>query len=164
MDLGDVVEIVGGLEAADVTVWVDGGWCVDALVGRQLRDHDDLDIAVDRAGEQALRDWLEDRGYTERCDPQDTATNFVYQDGDGRSIDVHVFGFDADGSPAYGVPYPRESLTGRASLGGIPIHCIPPEWMFRFKTEYPPRPKDLIDVQALADAFGFTVPPSHEPW
>lgn len=51
MQVSDVLEIVRGLSGAGVTVWVDGGWCVDALVGRQLRDHADLDIAIDRSDE-----------------------------------------------------------------------------------------------------------------
>lgn len=58
MTVQDVTEIVGGLAADGITVWVDGGWCVDALVGLELREHGDLDIAVSRADEKALRDWF----------------------------------------------------------------------------------------------------------
>jgi lincosamide nucleotidyltransferase A/C/D/E len=35
------------LEEAKVTVWVDGGWGVDALLGEQTRPHKDLDIAIE---------------------------------------------------------------------------------------------------------------------
>jgi hypothetical protein len=42
----DVVEILGWLSAASVDVWLDGGWGVDALVGEQTREHNDLDLIV----------------------------------------------------------------------------------------------------------------------
>lgn len=34
--------MIDQLTAAGIRVWVDGGWGVDALVGRQTRHHDDL--------------------------------------------------------------------------------------------------------------------------
>jgi lincosamide nucleotidyltransferase A/C/D/E len=161
MQVTDVLEIVEGLELAGAPIWVDGGWCVDALVGRQLRAHDDLDIAVDRTNEGALRSWLVDHGFQDRNEPDDTASNFVATDDRGRSVDVHAFAFAADGSNTYGVEYPYDSLTGTAALGGVEVRCIAPEWMFRFKTAYPPKPKDLVDVRALAEKYGYDVPATH---
>lgn len=29
-------------------VWLDGGWGVDALLGRQTRPHDDMDIVIEQ--------------------------------------------------------------------------------------------------------------------
>lgn len=66
-----------------------------------------------------------------------------------------------NGHHVYGVEYPADSLTGEATLGDQLVRCISPEWMFRFKTAYEPAPKDLIDVQALAEKFGFAVPANH---
>lgn len=40
----DVVEILGLLRRAGTEVWVGGGWGIDALLGRQTRDHRDLDL------------------------------------------------------------------------------------------------------------------------
>ena len=162
MRLDDVVEIVGGLEAAGVAVWVDGGWCVDALIGRALREHGDLDIAVRHSDEAALRDWLTAHGFADRPSPDKSAWNYVLGDGAGRLIDIHVFEFDSDGKHIYGIAYPRASLSGRATLGGLAIRCVAPEWMFRFKTGYDPAPKDLIDVHALADKYGYDVPVTHQ--
>ena len=62
---------------------------------------------------------------------------------------------------AFYLAYPRESLTGHATLGGLPIHCIAPEWMFRFKTSYTPAPKDIIDVHALAEKYAYDIPITH---
>ena len=161
MKLYDVIEIIGGLYEAGIKVWVDGGWCVDTLVGRELREHNDLDVAVNRSDENAMRDWLTARGFTDRPSPDKSVWNYVLGDDKGRLIDIHVFEFDDEGKHLYGVEYPRESLTGHATLGGLEIHCIPPEWMFRFKTGYTSSPKDLIDVQALADKYGYEIPITH---
>lgn len=166
MDLGDVKEIVGSLAASGVAVWVDGGWCVEALVGREVRQHGDLDLAVRRSAESSLREWLASHGFRDERRPGDSPWNYVQRDDQGRRLDIHVFEFDEDENLTYGVAYPAESLTGRAVLGGLPIHCIAPEWMFRFKTAYAPAPKDILDVHALADKFGYAVPTSHRggPW
>jgi lincosamide nucleotidyltransferase A/C/D/E len=161
MKLNDVLEIISGLKEAGVTAWVDGGWCVDALVGRELRVHNDLDIAVSRSDERVMSDWLTARGYTGRPSPDKSLWNYVVGDNNGRLIDIHVFEFDGEGNNIYGTAYPRESLTGRATLGGIEVNCIPPEWMFRFKTGYVPAEKDIIDVRALADRYNFEIPNTH---
>lgn len=160
MTVRDVTEIVGGLAADGIAVWVDGGWCVDALVGRELREHGDLDLAVSRSDEKALRDWFASRGYEHRPGVNESAWNFVLGDAHGRDIDVHVFEFDEQ-EVVYGIKYPAESLKGCGSLGGLEVRCIAPEWMFRFKTAYDPAPKDLLDVRALAESYGFEIPPSH---
>lgn len=41
----DALELID-LRQRGVRWWVDGGWVVDALVGAQIRTHDDLDLAV----------------------------------------------------------------------------------------------------------------------
>lgn len=41
----DVLEIVCVLEARGISVWLDGGWGVDALLGTQRRRHKDLDVS-----------------------------------------------------------------------------------------------------------------------
>jgi lincosamide nucleotidyltransferase A/C/D/E len=43
----DVVQIIDQLGRAGVTTWVDGGWGVDASVGKETRPHSDLDLAMD---------------------------------------------------------------------------------------------------------------------
>lgn len=163
MRVDDVVDIVTCLESVGVTVWLDGGWCVDALVGRQTRDHADLDVAVARSDEAGLRTWLWDRGYSQVPRTGESPWNFVLGDGSGRLVDVHVFEFDEQGRVCYGIEYPQAALTRTAALASVSVRCISPEWMFRFKTAYPPAAKDLADVRALHDAYGFEIPPSHTP-
>jgi lincosamide nucleotidyltransferase A/C/D/E len=42
----DVIEILDAFDRAGATVWLDGGWGVDALLGEERRRHDDLDVAI----------------------------------------------------------------------------------------------------------------------
>ncbi|MGH2997797.1 MAG: nucleotidyltransferase domain-containing protein, partial [Gaiellaceae bacterium] len=44
MSAEDAVVILDGLEGAGLRAWVDGGWAIDAVAGRQTRPHDDLDL------------------------------------------------------------------------------------------------------------------------
>jgi lincosamide nucleotidyltransferase A/C/D/E len=43
--------VLADLTEAGCSVWVAGGWGVDALVGRQTRLHRDLDLALDARNE-----------------------------------------------------------------------------------------------------------------
>ena len=47
MTSNDVIDLYTNLETLGIKVWVDGGWGVDALLGKQTRFHEDLDIAVE---------------------------------------------------------------------------------------------------------------------
>jgi hypothetical protein len=48
LNAAQVIEVLDRLDAAEVPVWVDGGWGIDALVGEQTRSHDDLDLVIAR--------------------------------------------------------------------------------------------------------------------
>ncbi len=47
MDSRTLVAVIGLVEADGIDVWLDGGWGVDALLGHQTREHDDLDLVVE---------------------------------------------------------------------------------------------------------------------
>ena len=46
MTADDVLHVVRIVREAGVTVWLDGGWGIDALLGAQFRRHEDLDVVV----------------------------------------------------------------------------------------------------------------------
>jgi lincosamide nucleotidyltransferase A/C/D/E len=50
----EVVRLLDLLESAGVTVWLDGGWGVDALLEEQTREHDDLGLVARIRGGAAL--------------------------------------------------------------------------------------------------------------
>lgn len=162
MKSSEVLEFYNVLKEHGIPVWVDGGWCVDALIGSETRMHLDLDIAVDRKHAVQLRSLIGSLGFDE--DPRNDTTewNYAMKDKKDRSVDIHVFEFDNQGNNIYGIEYPKESLSGTGTIDGQEVQCISPEWMFKFKTAYEPKQKDLQDVRALAKKFGYPIPATHQ--
>src|SRR5215510_7523123 len=124
----DVIEFVKLLIAHGIDVCVDGGWGVDALLGRQTRSHSDLDIAVEHKDVPQIRALLEARGYRDILRDDTRDCNFVLGDENGHLIDIHSYTFDSAGNVVFGVEYPFDSLQGRGSINGLPVRCITPEW------------------------------------
>ena len=80
-----------------VEVYVDGGWAVDAVLGRETRPHSDLDIALPHKHVPTLREILGTRGYREQLRDDTWECNFVLADEHGRQVDVHSFTLDEAG-------------------------------------------------------------------
>jgi lincosamide nucleotidyltransferase A/C/D/E len=154
----DVLEFLQMTEAHGIEIWIDGGWAVDALLERQTRVHSDLDIALDHKDVPKVRALLEARGYKDvpRDDTRDC--NFVLGDDLGHQIDFHSFIFDANGEVIFGVPYPRDSLTGTGLIDDIAVKCISPEWLVKFHTGYEVDIDDYRDVLALCEHFDLEIP------
>lgn len=47
VQLTDACEILHWAEEAEIPVVLDGGWGVDALIGRETRTHNDIDLFVE---------------------------------------------------------------------------------------------------------------------
>ena len=161
MTSDNVLKLCNLFKDNGIAVWIDGGWGVDALLGRQTREHGDLDIAVHRKDNARLRQLLKSGGFKEEM--RDDSSEFMYvmknETGEyAATIDVHVFEYDENGQNIYGIEYPFGSLTGTGLIDGQEVNCIDPVFMFRFKTGYEPTEKDLRDVRALAEKFGFELP------
>lgn len=162
MDAKTVSDIYNYLAGHGVKIWIDGGWCVDALLEKQTREHPDLDVALDHKDEDTFIGLTSSLGYAKRSDDNDTDWNFVLNDDQGHSIDVHIFEYDDSGKNIYGIEYPYGSLAGKGKINGQIVGCVAPEWMFKFKTAYTPKQKDIADVHALSEQFGFEVPATHQ--
>lgn len=163
MEAQDVLNLYNLFEKNGITVWIDGGWGVDALLGKQTRPHKDLDIAVNHNDKPKIRKLLEERGYKD-IDRDDTSDwNFVLSDGK-HEIDVHTFLFDEKGNNIYGTAYPKKSLSGEGTINGQAIKCIPAEWVVKFHAEakYEPKEKDIQDVNAICDKFGLELPENYK--
>lgn len=149
-----VTELYNLFKTNNITVYIDGGWGVDALMGRQTREHSDLDIAVHSKDNDKLRMLLIKNGYNEiqRTD----SSEFMYaMTKEGVVVDIHVFEYDENGRNIYGIDYPFGSLTGKGVIDGQEVLCIAPSFQFRFKTGYEPKQKVIHDVRALSEKFGF---------
>jgi len=158
MTATDAIEIVELLEQHDITVIIDGGWGVDALLGEQTRRHEDLDVAVEHKDVPQIRALLKARGYRDVPRDDTRECNFVLGDEQGHLVDIHSYEFDEARTIVFGVEYPYYSLRGTGVINGHPVKTITPEWMVRFHSGYELDENDYHDVKLLCQRFGFQMP------
>src|SRR5260221_6501645 len=101
MTAKDAIELYKLFDQHGIKVWIDGGWGVDALLGHQTREHDDLDVALRHSDVSALCKLLEDRGYRHVPSGGSWGCNFVLGDDQGHRIDVHSFEIDTSGKNTF---------------------------------------------------------------
>jgi lincosamide nucleotidyltransferase A/C/D/E len=163
MTADDAAELLTTFEQTGIEVWVDGGWGVDAALGRETREHKDLDLVLsDRAAIEVV-EILSARGYERIVTPHDKDHNFVMRDRDGREVDLHIFVYDDNGDGVYGPPedgdmIAGESLAGEGVIAGQRVRCISPEWQVRYHTGYEWDEDDRRDMSALAENFELELP------
>jgi lincosamide nucleotidyltransferase A/C/D/E len=163
MEAIDVISLYKLLQKNGITVWIDGGWGVDALLGYQTRSHKDLDIVIEEKDVSRMWEHLQNNGYQEIKLENARPHNFVLGDKKGHEIDVHVIALDLKGNGIYGhvgngEVYPAASLTGIGRIADTDIQCISPEWMVKFHSGYKLKEKDFQDVSALCEKFGISLP------
>ena len=158
MKADNVIEFVKLLNENGINVIVDGGWGVDALLEKQTRHHNDLDIAVEHKDVPKIRMLLEQRNFKDVLRDDTRDCNFVLGDDDGHEIDIHSYIFDSEGKLIFGIEYPFDSLKGSGSINGFPVKCITPEWMVKFHAGYKLDENDYHDVKLLCQKFGFELP------
>jgi lincosamide nucleotidyltransferase A/C/D/E len=164
MSAEDAIELIRLLEEQGITVIVDGGWGVDALLGRQTRPHEDLDIATLYKDVPLLRQVLEARGFHDVPRDDTWECNFVLGDERGRLLDIHSCTFDANGKNIFGVAYELGSWQGEGRIKDVKVRCIPVEWLVRFHTGYPLDEKDYHDVKLLCEQFHLPLPADYAPF
>lgn len=152
--------LLGALEARGVAACVGGGWAVDALVGRQTREHSDLDlwipapdleslfVAFGASGLDRVHPW-----------PGDRPWNFVLHDGVSRRVDLHLYETLADGRLHYGSvtsPFLFESddVSGHGSIAGMPVTCERAEFSLTNHSGYELRDVDRHDLTLLREQLG----------
>jgi len=157
-----VIELVSLLQLHGIDVVVDGGWGVDALLGKQTRLHDDLDIAILHKDVPKLRKILAEKGFNEIFRDDSRDCNFVLQDEAANQLDVHSYTLDENGNNIYGVAYLPEHLTGKGTINGFEVKCIPPDWVVKFHTGYELDENDFHDVKELCEKFNLELPDEYE--
>ncbi len=163
MEEKDVINLYYKLKNLDIKIWIDGGWGVDALLGKQTRFHKDLDIAIQQKDITAFRKLLEVQGYNEIKLDIARPHNFVLADDYNYEIDVHVIVLNDKGDGIYGPVengevYPAASLTGKGKIGNREVNCISPEYVVKFHSGYDLKKKDCKDVLAVCREFGLEIP------
>lgn len=90
-----VLALIGVAVGAGVDVWLDGGWGVDALLGAQHREHEDVDLVVPLQQVQHLITVLTPEGFALAEDY--LPIRLVLRTMAGQQIDVHPVTFDGNG-------------------------------------------------------------------
>ena len=163
MEEQDVIDLLDKLQSLDIKIWIDGGWAVDALLGKQTRFHKDLDIVIQQKDVAVLRQFLEARGYSEVKVDIARPHNFVLADEREHEIDVHAIVFNDKGDGIYGPienneEYPAASLSGHGKIGNLDVSCITPEYVVKFHRGYALTRTDYEDVLAICERFNLMIP------
>ena len=162
MDAASLLRVVGRLEQYGIDVWIDGGWGVDALLERQTREHDDLDLVAELRCSGSIIELLHGFGYdlVAGAPPK----SFVLVDREGRQVDVHPVAFDAAGGGVYQMDegrswvYPGEGFAGRGSVAGRQVRCLSPEVQVLVHAGYELTEKDYRELYLLRERFGVELP------
>jgi lincosamide nucleotidyltransferase A/C/D/E len=162
MDSQTLLAVIGLLEADGIDVWLDGGWGVDALLGRQMREHDDLDLVAELGHASRIIELLAELGYS--LFAGGPPRSFVVVDRDGRQADVHPVTFNAEGGGVYQMDdgnewvHPSEGFKGRGSVDGRPVRCLSPEVQVLVHAGYELTQKDYRELYLLREQFGVELP------
>lgn len=150
----DLFVVLDFLEELDITYWLDGGWGVDALVGRQTREHRDIDIDFDSRHTDRLLTALLAAGYVMETDWRPVRIELHHPE--RGYLDIHPFVLAEDGTAKQadleGGWYEFEpDYFGRTVFAGREIPCISAEGQKAFHTGYEPREVDLHDMEMLEE-------------
>ena len=156
--------MLSALEAAGIRAGISGGWGVDALLGRQTRDHRDLDLAVPAEQVDEAIAALAGRGYAVAIDQRPARLELVAAE---RVVDIHPVVWALDGSGRqHGFAdavfdYPPGSMDAPGVIGGQPVRCATPALQISFHGGYAPTEHDRADMRLLAEAFDLEAPPGY---
>jgi lincosamide nucleotidyltransferase A/C/D/E len=160
MDSEHAREVLEILEQAGVWVVVTGGWGVDALLGEETREHDDLDVHVAENDLEQVCAALARLGYVE-CLLNGRRENFILRATGDRRVDVHALRVvDDRGGGVYHMEdgsdwlWPPGSFSGVGSVGGRRVECLSFEGQLLEHTGYDLDEQDLLDVALLRERLG----------
>jgi lincosamide nucleotidyltransferase A/C/D/E len=158
----EVLAVMNRLRDAGIDAWLDGGWGVDALLGEQTRDHEDVDLVIETAHLDDAIAALAPLGYAIVED--DMPAHVVLSSDDGRAIDIHPVVFDEGGGGVQTLHggrtyrYPPQGFRGRGTVAGRELPCLTAEVQLECHTGYEPTDVDRHDVRLLAERFGLRLP------
>ena len=147
-----VLGVLDALEAAGCWVALEGGWGVDALVGRQTRPHRDVDLDVDASQEADVLAVLDRLGYAVETDWRPNRVELVAPD--GSRVDVHPLTSVPDGSrwqaglDGERSVYPAGCFVDGAVLGR-PVRCLSAAQQVEWHQGYELRDTDRADLAVL---------------
>ncbi len=155
-----VLQVLDMFKSAGLDVTLDGGWGVDALLGRITRAHDDLDLVVPLHEREQVVALLGRSGY--RIE-EDEPGRVVMTRADLGRVDLHAVTFDALGNavqvqPAASLVVYAHNGIVEGSILGAPVPCISAEVQVSSRLGYERTEKHRRDVLALCESFRLEVP------
>jgi len=155
MESTEVLRALDALAAVGVDAGITGGWGIDALLGRQTREHGDLDLGVDIAFVERAIAALAPLGYRLAVDQRPARLELHAPTG---RVDLHPIAWRPDGSGVQAgfdgqtFEYPIGSLSAVGSISGRVVACGTPELQLAFHRGYEPSEIDRGDMALLAEA------------
>lgn len=148
----DLMAVISLFEDAGIKYWIDGGWGVDILAGKQTRSHRDIDINFDSQHTEKLLNLLLEYGYEVDTDWKAVRIE-LYSEKYGY-LDIHPFVLKEDGTAKQadleGGWYEFEKdFFGNAVFESKTIPCISVKGQKIFHTGYDLRDKDKHDILVL---------------
>lgn len=148
----DLMTVIRIMEQSNITYWVDGGWGVDILAGRQTRTHRDIDINFDALFTEKLLEILKEYGY--EIDTDLTPVRIELYSKKLGYLDIHPFILNNDGTSKQadlegGYYYFDADYFGSGNFNGKIIPCISAKGQKIFHTGYELREKDKQDLKII---------------
>lgn len=148
----DLMAIIGILEEAGIPYWIDGGWGVDILAGKQTRAHRDIDIDFDARCTKKLLAILAGYGYV--VDTDWAPVRIELYSAKLGYLDIHPFILNKDGTAKQadleGGYFSFEAgYFGIGSFAGKTIPCISAKGQKVFHTGYELREVDKQDLEII---------------
>lgn len=140
---------------------IDGGWGVDALIGKVTRVHDDLDLVVPKSRADAIADALRPLGFTERLD--EPPARIVLSTPYDQRVDLHVV-TPSERGMVQAVPGGGRftyALHAEGKILGRTVRCLSSGMQVVTHSQYEPDEQDVADMVALATATGEALPPPY---
>lgn len=149
-----VIAVVDSLAASGLWRTIDGGWGVDALTGRQTRDHEDLDLVVKLEEIEAVLEALRGLGFELHLDLR--PTRLVAKHADGLWVDLHPVEFDSSGTgwqrgagrEGSDAAYPADGFS-EGTIAGRAVPCLSVAVQLLHHQGYEPDDKDRHDLELL---------------
>jgi lincosamide nucleotidyltransferase A/C/D/E len=172
MKADDVLMVLSALETGGVPFAVAGGWGVDALLGRQTRAHDDLDIVIDDYEHRVERaiDALVALGFHLVATHERRAwmpkLSVLHHDA-GRRVELVSLNweilareFGPPGADSSARDMFEHRVYAEGSVGGRRVRCLSADVQLLYHSAFDLGPTLENDVQLLRSELGASLPES----
>jgi lincosamide nucleotidyltransferase A/C/D/E len=158
--------VLDALEAYSIPVVIDGGWGIDALVGVRTRDHDDLDLVIERDRTEITHAVLAKLGFVQDKEASPgLPARLALKDERDRRVDLHILVFDEQGNGwqeqegGDRLLYPGKDLSTTGTIGERQVRCISADLQLQHHLGHP-ESETVLHSLGLLQSLGVAVPRS----